>query len=266
MSMRNPIYLDQGLLQNIADYLGVDYPVETKIRELGARERSGGVELGLPGVPIGAKGGGARSDEVERTYEAPVRPVRILNDVLDAAIEAGDVKRVVGDPNVVIARRDLIEIDGTGTLSAISEVGQLFDQFLPAMVSMPGIASPGGPPPDLLLKLFSNESGKRPLLFDFDSPGSPVSICIQLDTEWFHGNATSDDLVGDVTVFGTVDQLVAEGEKLNLERFLMPGANRAARRMTGPEVLTGLMEKMGAANTTLELEGPAWLVRPVAVF
>lgn len=267
MPIRNPTYLDQDLLQNIAEFLGIEYPVERKVRELGTRERSGAGSVGLPGTVLGARGERSTSDEVETTYEAPVRPVKVLNDVLDEAISSGDIKQIGTNGPATIVRRDLVEIEGVANLSATSEAGGVMEKLLPAFAQSPGGLGGGDVPPGLITAILSDESTPRPLLFDFTSPElSDVRICVQLDRGWFHRNATPDDIDGEVTVVGSVDQLIPEGGEMSLERFLMPGANRAARRMMGKEALHDLMTKLGLEGSTLTLEGPAWVVRPLAVF
>lgn len=266
MPIRNPVYLDQDLLQNIADYLDIGYPVETKVREVGTRERTGSAGLAIPGTGVGAKGALTSSSEVETTYEAPVRPVKVLNDVLDRAIQDEDVKQFHGADAPNVARRDLVEIEGTVTLSAISEAGELIEKFMPMIVGMPGGTSLEGPQLALFKELISGEAGPRPLFYEVASDALPVPAFVQIDRGWFHRNAGPDDLSGDMTVFGLLDQLVPEGGTYDLVRFLLPGANRATRRMITPESATELMAKMGKPDQQAILHGPAWIVRPIAVY
>lgn len=267
MPIRNPIYLDQDLLQNIADYLGIGYPVETKVRERGTRERSGSGGVGVPGTGLRGDLGRSSSDEVETTYEAPVRPVKVFNDVLDAALGAGDVKRFDGTGVVSVGRRDLIEIEGFASLASVSEVGELLEKVLPAFASTVGAGRDEGIPEGLIAAVLSDEAAPRPLLFDLVSEDvQDLRVFLQIDQGWFHRNATPDDINGEVTVFASVDQLIPEGGEVGLERFLMPGANRAARRMMGKENLADLMARLGHKDEPLHLEGPAWVLRPIAVF
>lgn len=46
MAMRNPLYLDLGLLRNTADYHAVPYSVETEVIEKGTTTEGGGVKGG----------------------------------------------------------------------------------------------------------------------------------------------------------------------------------------------------------------------------
>lgn len=265
MPIRNPVYLDQDLLQNIADYLDIGYPVETKVREVGTRERTGSAGLGVPGTRIGAKGALTSSSEVETSYEAPVRPVKVLNDVLDHAIRDGDVKQIHGEEVPDVARRDLLEIEGALTLSAISEAGELMEKFLPILL-IPGGSSLEGPQLAIFKEFIAGDAGPRPLLYELESEAIPVPAFVQVDPGWFHRNAGPDDLSGDTTVFGLLDQLVPQGASYDLVRFLLPGANRAARRMITPESVTDLIAKMGKPDQPAVLEGPAWIIRPIAVY
>ena len=118
----------------------------------------------------------------------------------------------------------------------------------------------------MLAAIFTDDAAPRPLLMELTSPDLPLRVLIKLSRDWFHRNASPDDLGGDVAVFGIVEQLVPEGSQYGLDRFLMPGANRAMRRMIGKDQMAELMEKLGQNGDALTLEGPAWIVRPIAVF
>jgi hypothetical protein len=265
MPIRQPVYLDIDLLQNVADYLGIDYPVEEKVRELGSRERSGGLSAAVPGTGIGGTLGRGTTNEFERTYEVPVRPIKIFNDALDFALQNEEIKDFTGaHPDWAVVRRDLIQIEGTPAVSDITSAGDLLSKILPAMVPTLAEGRQDGPPPELIAALFDSSS-VRPLLYEFDSD-SPVPVFLHLDSTWFHRNASPDDVSGDVTVMGIVDQLIPEGQSLDLVRYLLSGVNRAARRAMEPAKLLDLLEKMGRKDAQLSEPGPAWLVRPIAIY
>lgn len=267
MAIRQPFYLDIDLLQNTADYLDVGYPVETKIREKGASERTGGAGLGLPGTGVAVKGSRGSSDEVERTFDVPVRPVKVLNDVLDAALKNGEVKDcTVSEPDWSVVRRDLVQLEGEASLSDASAVGGILTELIPLMTPMLAQQNPGGPPPEFIAAMLGANSAERPLLYDLAVEGAPVGCMVQVDPAWFHRNSTAEDIAGEVSVFGVVDQLVPEGAEFDLTRFLLPGMNRVARKAITPSSFSDLLTSLGQGNATLTVEGPLWIIRPIGIF
>lgn len=267
VAIRQPFYLDIDLLQNTADYLDVGYPVETKIREKGASERTGGAGLGLPGTGVAVKGSRGSSDEVERTFDVPVRPVKVLNDVLDAALKNGEVKDcTVSEPDWSVVRRDLVQLEGEASLSDASAVGGILTELIPLMTPMLAQQNPGGPPPEFIAAMLGANSAERPLLYDLAVEGAPVGCMVQVDPAWFHRNSTAEDIAGEVSVFGVVDQLVPEGAEFDLTRFLLPGMNRVARKAITPSSFSDLLTSLGQGNATLTVEGPLWIIRPIGIF
>jgi hypothetical protein len=265
--LRNPSYLDIDLLQNIADSLGIDYPVETKVRVLGGKGRIGSLGVSIPGITLGGKGEMTSSNETETTYEVPVRPVKVLSDVLDKALVDGDVRDFTVDPGeILVSRRDVVQIEGVAELSSLSEAAGFLEQALPMLSASMPPQTEGGPPPELIMAMLAGTGVIRPLLYELDAPTVPVRVLIHLDPTWFYRNASADDVSGDVTVFGIVDQLLADGSTLDATRYLMPGANRAARRAFGPEQMQGLLASMGRPGADSMGDGPLWIVKPIAIF
>lgn len=271
MPLRSPVYLDIDLLVDVADYLGLDYPVETKVRETGARERSGSAGVAVPGTSLGVKGAMASTNEVERTYETPVRPVKVLNEVIDRALLAQDLLDFTGGANEVgaVSRRSLVQIEGVARLSAASDGAQVLSGFM-SMVEDPQLAqflNTGDTPLGLMQELLGGATGEEPVLFELDTDTVPVAVLFELQPGLFHRSAGMEDISGDLTLFALVDQLVPEGSELDLVRFLLPGANRAARRTLGREQLDDLLSKMpNQTGGKAVVEGPAWLLKPVAVY
>jgi len=268
VAIRQPIYLDIDLLQNTADYLEIGYPVEESVREKGAHERSagGGLGVGVGPAQIGIGGSRGSSDEVERSYSVPVRPVKVFNDVLDGALAAGDVLDLTAPGAVWSAsRRDMVQMDGEADQSGITTVGALLSKALPLMAPTLSKENPAIPPEFMTLFL-GGGSGGRALLFELHPTSAPIRVYMQLDEAWFHRNATPDDVSGEVSVFAVIDQIVPEGASFDLTRYLLPGANRAARRAFSPESTRDLLAKFGQADTALTVDGPVWLVRPIGIF
>lgn len=266
MPIRQPTYLDHDLLENIADYLGVGYPVEESIRELETRERSGELGASIPGVNVGIRGRRAGSGELERSYATPVRPVKVFNDVLDEALRTGEVRDVTGaEPDWAAGRRDLVLIDGEAVQSSLTGVGTLLGTLLPAMAPTLAQDRPEVPP-EFVAQVLGGSSATRPLLFELVVPDSPVRLLLHLDAAKFHRDSTPDDLSGDASVFGVVDQLVSEGSSIDLTRFLFPGVNRVARRAISEASIKDLLTKLGQPDAELTIEGPVWIIKPIGVF
>jgi len=266
LPIRQPSYLDHDLLENIADYLGVGYPVEESIRELGSRERSGELGASIPGVSVGVRGRRAGSDEIERTYASPVRPVKVFNDVLDKALLTNEAKDLTGqEADWSAVRRELVLIEGEAAQSSITGVGTLLATLLPAMAPTLAQDTPGMPT-EFIAQLLGGASTARPLLFELVPADAPVRVMLQLDGGKFHRDATPDEVTGEVSVFGVVDQLVPEGSFLDLSRFLLPGVNRVARRAIDEKSIRDLLAKLGQPDAELAVDGPVWLVKPIGVF
>ncbi|NMF29609.1 DUF6414 family protein [Cellulosimicrobium aquatile] len=268
MPIRQPVYLDLDLLQNTADYLEIGYPVDAEVRERGTRDRGAGASVKVPGVPIGAEAKKGSSEEVETTYSVAVRPVRVMNDTIDAAIREGLVKDVDGSGiEHGVSRRDLVQVTGELRLSPVSELGELLSRLLPVMLPMVAAQGDQGVPPEAVSAIMTGgDDEARPLLFRMDVDQLEHPIFVHVDPNWFHRSAGPDDLAAELTVFGVLDQIAAEHKRLDTSRYVLPNLNRAARRSMSADSIDDLLTKFKHDPADAVVEGPYWFVKPVAVF
>ena len=98
------------------------------------------------------------------------------------------------------------------------------------------------------------------------SPDDGPQAYVLVDPSLLFGAATIEDLDGERTVFGLVDKAVGDNQSLSLDRYLLPGLNRTARRALGGAELGGLLESCGELmgrdldESAISIQGPALLV------
>ncbi len=86
------------------------------------------------------------------------------------------------------------------------------------------------------------------------------------------GGSSIDDLEGEHSIIGTVDRTIPLGGTYSLEKHLLPGISRPARRAMGDSGMEGLLrsaEKIlgkSVGTEVLKIEGPAMIITTVAVF
>jgi hypothetical protein len=268
MPIRQPVYLDLAMLENVADFLEVGFPVDAEIREQGTSEASGAMRAGIPGIPLRGEGSMGSSEAVETNYSVKVRPVRVMNDTIDAALREGTARDLDSDGNLAVSRRDLVHLTGELALAPVSELGGLLADMLPVMASS-GALSDGEsdiPAEAITAILGGDGAAVRPLLYELVTDSVDIPVYVHVDPASFHQTAGADDLVGEFTVFGVVDQLVGDNRKLDTVRYLMPAMGRAARRSFDVNSFDELFSNFGHAPETAHVTGPYWIVRPLAVF
>ncbi|WP_285240079.1 hypothetical protein [Pseudarthrobacter sp. MEB009] len=269
MPIRNPLYLDQDLLLNVADYHGIAYGVETQIKEKGSTSLTGEGSVGFRG--LGAKGGGSKGTELETSYSLPANPLRIMNDVIDEAQIEGYLSAVEADM-AGLRKGNLVELDGAMELSAASQVGNLMGRLLPAFAANGG----GDLQDDVKTKLIADMVGSSPVvsrqLFSLELElDLGVAVFVTVDPGHFFRNSTFEDLERDVTIFGSVERVVLLGAEVSTERWILPDMDRALRRMfkkQGLSTMLGGLEGMLSVDTeeAQRIKGPAIELRPIAIY
>lgn len=73
----------------------------------------------------------------------------------------------------------------------------------------------------------------QPHIFDIEFDGQDIPAIAMVDPAKIREGSDIEDLVGEATLFGVVDRIVGEGRTFSLEKYLLPGMNRAARRVMG---------------------------------
>lgn len=277
MPFRNPLYLDVSMLENLAEYFGVELTGEAQVtrRTMAERKGSAGAKFGID--VSGEKGS---VDEVTEVYTTQTRPVRAMNDVIDELIEKDQLVDLSHDPESPVSQRDVIQLDGDFSVSRATEIGAIMSVLMPTLLSQ---AADGREELDMtdevkgtLLSAFVGE--RKPSegvmhVFDIDSDVPDTKVVLLADPAHLFGSNSLDDLEGERTVFGTVDRLVSDGRSYSLERHLLPGLNRTLRRhLKAQGGLSGMVESfksfMGSEvdASALEVPGPALIVTAVAIY
>lgn len=270
MPFRNPLYVDQDLLVNLADYFGVTLATEGEVIRRVVDERAG--HVGVNRVVDAARRSGSM-EEVTETYQSTNRPVRATNDVIDHLLNSGGVTDLVDNPAAALVLRHPVQVEGEVALSTATEVGGLFARFLPLLATQAS-QGPGGP------DLSASEAAEFMLApaptehtHMFELKGEPpTKFVLPVRPACLYGGAVMDDLEGEVTVFGLVDRLVTDGASYSLERYVLPGLNRTIRRAFPREKLLEMLQSFADMSggpidaRALEVEGPAALVTPLAIY
>ena len=270
MPMRNALYLDLELVQNVADYFGVELQVETKFVETGGSKSGVGVGLGFESIAKASYDRG-KTSEVQASYEVPVRPLRALNDVIDAVEAQGEVAFDFNEtPLDGLVRGDLVRFDGLLSVSPATEVGALLSVMLPLF----GSSSSGQFTPELqaqmLGALMNPPTASGPQLFTTTAGGQESTFLVSVDPAYLFRNSTFEDLASDVTVFGSVEAIVPAGQNISLERWLLPDVNPAMRRLLMEKGLGEMLKGLKTSGLNVDaaevVAGPALQVRPMAIY
>lgn len=270
MSMRNPLYLDLELVRNVADYYGVSYVVEALVTERGKSSTQGGGKVSVMGTQLGLEH--TEGSEVESTYQIAATPLRIMNDVIDAVFEAGDIHQDLATENdgkPTLRKGAIVEIEGSLILSAASEAGSIMGRILPIMASSGGTMTEAAKA-EILASMMGNNEMENQRLYKFESDWEQNIVVPVEATYLFRGNSY-DDIEKDVTVFGSVQRVVADGKSVDLDQWLLPNTDRAVRRMMKRQGIEGLLEglqqiaEINIADAQA-LHGPALEIRPIAIY
>lgn len=266
--IRLPRYLDEELIRTFADYIGI-VAAETKdVRRTTSTERGG------KGGLKAAFGEGSlerrRGEQEEERYSAPVRPVRLLNDVVAALTESNELVSLEHDPAAGLVHRSPVEVSGSLKPSPVSEVAAVLAMILP--LAQAGIDLDNVSAEQVMSLLIERRGVEAPIVVELQPHAGPYRFMSVLRPTAAYGDAVLDELEGDYTIFGTLDRVLGEGERLSLEQYMLPGLNRTLRRALGGEQLGDLLKSFGAVSgrqldvKDLEFHGPGALVGAVAIY
>ena len=241
---RNPVYLDVQALLSVADYFGIDIAGDVQVTRRMMEDRRGRSGVSRP---VQLLRDSESSEEITEVSAQPMRPVRAMNDVIDGLISTGDLIDLTANSEAAIHQRDIIQIVGDFSVSPVTEIGVLMASVIPAMVNQ---AASGRDMNDLDPALMAEMFMARPPaqgflhVFEVDRGGSAARTFLLANPVHLFGSAEIDDLDGELTVMGTVDRVIGEGQSFSLERHLLPGLNRTARRAMRAEGVSGLLESL----------------------
>jgi hypothetical protein len=273
MPFRNPLYLDTELLANLSDYFGIALPEEKNVtrRSLEAGTKGGGVDK-----VVVLKGEASHAEEVTETYSVSTRPVRLMNDLIDHVEASEELVDLDADPEATVVNGAVVLVRGDMAPSAANDIGGIMARFLPLLMSMVSQGATEFEPTqaELAQAFMTEPAGDTPQLFDIseENPVEGRRILLIVDPIGLRGSATLDDLEGDQTVVAHVDRIVRPRQDLSLDKYLLPGLPRALRRALGHEQIAGMVSGLDAVvgrkiePGELTLQGPALLLKPLAVF
>lgn len=273
MPFRNPVYLNMQVLHNLADYVGMEVVSDAQVtrRTMDESSRRAGMRKVV-------EVGGERAATEERTevFAQPVRPIRLLNDIVDKMIQQEDIVDLTATPGTAFGQRDVVQVDAELTASPITEVGALFAPLMPLLLSAAttGQNIENLDPATVGVAIFGGTGTPADFthVFEMTSDVPDTSLLALLDPANLFGDAVMEDAEGHRTVVGLVDRVVMSGESFSLERYLLPGLNRTLRRAVGSDGIDKLLrdfgEKVGRELSvdSITVAGPAALMTPIAIF
>lgn len=274
MGFRNPKYLDVPMLLNVADYYGIELPPDAEVTRRTVDQRRGHAGVGK-GLDIGAEKGTER--EITEVFNTQARPVRAMNDVIDALLQDGNVVDFASAEAPVTSQRDLLQVEGALSLHPATEMGAILGAVLPSLFDQ---LAAGNDDPVLdasqLARLLTGQDSPPnvPYIFELDHEHQAATgpIFVLTQPSFLFDPATMDDLDDDSTVFASVERVIGIDRTYSLEKYLLPGLNRTARRAIGEkdvgEMLGSFSELMGKdmGLSEITIKGPALLVRAIAIF
>jgi hypothetical protein len=278
MSLRNPVYLDLDSLVAQADYHGVDVPVAADIVERTVRQRAGTAKLAAAGVGAG----GSRGSETEFQTSYTMNPSQraSVSKIIDELIRAEVLTEVKA--GAVLAKDDLVELEGTARMTTASLAGKLFHILLRYLRETDQRLSDidlENAPEELEALVertyIGNELAPIPLLVELEREGLEQKVFVNLKPSFFVDQALVDRIEGDHRVLGTIRNLVAGGNHgfLSSEEWLLDGWEYLVKRMMMIEIADTVREFSEAFNLDLPaddvhawIRGPSIVVDAIAVY
>lgn len=277
MPLRSPTYLDLKTLLAHAQYAGVEVPVATEVVERAARKGSLSGSAGFGPLQGGAERG--RETEVQRSYSLDPQTKAVVSRAIDELILA---EHIISrpDPQRALSKGDAIELDGWSRMTPASMVGKMFhlclrtiqttDQDIRAL----DFAQIQPELMDEFKKIYAgNEVLPIPILLELTGTGLDIRTFVSLSANNFVDAAGVDRVEGDVTVLGTVSQIVDEGKGLNTERWLLDGYEWLLRRVLMTNIDDVIARATGAFDVKFDdsevrhvIQGPAIVIDGVAVY
>lgn len=256
-----PLYVDTGLVHDILDGLGVERPESVHIETVRTAGKSGGAKAGVSG--IGVQGDRESSTERRETFTKESRPSRLLEVAIEGLRESDQLIDLTLEPNTAIARRSIIEVTGEVEVSEISDVPSLMKSFAPFLESE--LADTDEVPLEFL-QLMTGAAESGPLILHVETDAVP--LLLRGDTRWLLDGKEVEDVEGELTVLAYVERVLSPEHRVALDRYVMPGMNRAMRRQIGREGIVDLLSKVSESHSEglLDFVGPGLVARPVAVY
>jgi hypothetical protein len=289
MALRSPLYLDTDTLLGHADYHEVEVPQREEIVEKTTNRRSGGGKLKLGAGAMGAGAEASRGSDVERqsTYSLEPNSKAKISKVIDSLIAMGAVKSRPTQ-ETVLARDDLVEIEGITRITSASHFGKLFfilrrvleDMALEDLRDLPAVLDETDPVLQEQMKrvYLRNELPPVPVLLELKGSGLPQKVYVNVRPNHFINEASADRVEGDLRVLGTVSRIVdgSPDGYLSAEEWLLSGWEFMLRRIFMMQV-DGLLAQLRSSwadvgialpeeDVRAYISGPAIVVEAIALY
>lgn len=248
----------------------------TDVVERAARKGSLSGSAGFGPLQGGAERG--RETEVQRSYSLDPQTKAVVSRAIDELILAKHITRP--DPERALSKGDAIELDGWSRLTPASMVGKMLHLCLRTIQTTDQDISTldfAKIQPELMgefKKIYAgNEVLPIPILLELTDTGLDIRTFVSLDANNFVDLAGVDRVEGDVTVLGTVSQIIDKGKGLNTERWLLDGYEWLLRRVLMTKIDDVIAQATGAFDVEFDesevghvIQGPAIVVDGVAVY
>ncbi|WP_253831108.1 hypothetical protein [Prauserella aidingensis] len=151
----------------MADYYDIPVPQDAQVTR--RVQDTTGRGLGFDKVVRGHSDSSA-TEEITETYESKLRPVKLLNDIIDQLSESQHICDLVDDRGPALMIRQPIIAEGEITLAPASEVGEVMAKLLPLFYERAAEGQFEGDPSraELASQFFAQESQPTPYVMCMD--------------------------------------------------------------------------------------------------
>jgi hypothetical protein len=270
--VRSPLYMNVDLLKNMADYYDIPVPEDAQVTRKTTDQHNR--NLAIEKV-IKAGGGSSGTAELTEVYETRLRPVRLLNDVIDNLLREDQVTDLTQDPESEILHRRPLLFEGEIKLSGAAKLATFIGPMIVQMLNQVRSGAEGFEldKAEFLGKFTSTDPSSEPqvLIAQVDERDEKFVMIVQPD--YIIGNERSvEDVLGEQFIFGLVEKIVPPGRSYSLERYLLPGMNRNIRRMIPDGKMDELLEKLPeeiagtVGKDDVEIPGPLFVINVAVIY
>nr|WP_161269624.1 hypothetical protein [Amycolatopsis rubida] len=256
----------------MADYYNVPIPEDAQVTRKSTG--SAGSKIGIDKGLVASRDTG-RSSELVEVFETRLRPVRLLNDVVDHISRETSGVDLTLNPDASVVHREPIIVEGVISPSPATKAAEYLEPMIPQLMEQ---AAAGATEMKLdqarFISSFSrNERSSNPKAYLIDPADRIEKFVVILRSDNLVGEEVSlEDILGEMTVFGLVEKVVRERSMISLEKYLLPGMNRSLRRLLPDPVIADMLEKLSDTlkedidPEDLHVPGPAYVIDVAAIF
>ncbi|WP_144588915.1 DUF6414 family protein [Brevibacterium casei] len=276
-----PVYLKRDALFSRAEYAGIQLPPQSvEIQERDLREKGLNGTVGASGVGFGAKG--AKSVEVQKTYSLESRDYAVVSKIVDDLFDKEEA--FICTPETPLKRGDFVAIEGRFQMTNASRIGRFTDIIRSAfndsdldITSEDELADiPPAAISELKDVLLGNALPRIPILTQSHPADHLPTVYASFEPNHYVNAASTDRIVGEMTVLGKVTALVDDDPKegyLSAEHWLFPHYDEILRRhlmVKADEMVEGFAAvfELGDDLPTAQhyLTGPGIVIDVVAAY